>query len=328
MSLIELHNKLLNIQLSHLWNQWSVLGVAGYSSTKSTIIDPESLLLYSLDIARYDARLYDEILDWCSVNGEFLSIPRIKSLLKRFPVDRQIAALAEIISSNTRTKKWNKLLDIGRSQKTEPLFLHIETGEPLPCFGEIDTAHAHHGLQRTTCILRGYSHHFPPNATEALILKLRALAGITVRCDIIAALLDGSEKHPSQIARETDYYQKTVQDTISEMVRSEYLTQRTHGREKRYCLAASFRTFICSGQTIKLMPWNVVYELLVTLNKTLLITAQKALSPETALVLCRKEITQCEDQLLSTGFKREALRLPTLEALPDLVGMWLGFHSE
>ncbi|NLE00596.1 MAG: hypothetical protein GX640_12055, partial [Fibrobacter sp.] len=76
MSLKELHSKLIDIQLTHLWNQWTQLGVSGYGKKSSHIIDPEALLLYSLEITRYDARLYDEILDWCFVNGEFLSIPR------------------------------------------------------------------------------------------------------------------------------------------------------------------------------------------------------------------------------------------------------------
>jgi len=85
------NSELIDIQLTHLWNQWSVLGVAGYNRANSHIVDPESLLLFTLKTARYDARLYDEVVGWCSVNGELLSIPRIKSLLKIFTVERRKA---------------------------------------------------------------------------------------------------------------------------------------------------------------------------------------------------------------------------------------------
>jgi hypothetical protein len=172
-------------------------------------------------------------------------------------------------------------------------------------------------------MLRGHSNPFPPENPSALVLKLRALTGVTVRCEIIAALLDGSEKHPSQIARETVYYQKTVQDTISEMVRSGYLHQRTHGREKRYCLEASFRNFLTGGRPVRFTSWAFLYDMLNRINSTVFIASQKGLSPQTVLVLSRGEIEKSENQLLSAGYKRDALRLEQLEELPKMIGMLL-----
>jgi hypothetical protein len=323
MSLKELHNELIDIQLTHLWNQWSVLGVAGYNSANSHIIDPESLLLFTLGTARYDARLYDEVIDWCSVNGELLSIPRIKSLLKMFTVKKHIGALAELLSSKTRTQKWKKLVPAGNPESPEPLFMNIASDKPLPVIGEPDVIYERHGLSRSRSMLRGLSNPIPTEELGGLVLRLRALTGVTVRCEIITALLDGSEKHPSQIARETIYYQKTVQDTISEMVRSGYLHQRTHGREKRYSLEASFRNFITGGRPVKFIPWVFLYDLLNRINSTVLIAFQKGLSPQAALVLCHREIEHSENQLFSAGYNRESLRLKKIEELPKMIGMLL-----
>jgi hypothetical protein len=51
--------------LDFLWRQWSALGVAGGARTEeSWVIDPEALLIFSLQITRYEPRLFDEILDW------------------------------------------------------------------------------------------------------------------------------------------------------------------------------------------------------------------------------------------------------------------------
>ena len=55
--------------LQFLWRQWSALGVAGYADGEDNwVIDPEALLLFSLSISRYDQRLFDEILDWLTIN--------------------------------------------------------------------------------------------------------------------------------------------------------------------------------------------------------------------------------------------------------------------
>ncbi|MBN1981670.1 MAG: hypothetical protein JW795_09070 [Chitinivibrionales bacterium] len=316
MSLQELHSQLIDIQLTHLWNQWTVLGVAGYAGKSSRIIDPEALLLFTLETARFDARLYDEVLDWCTTNGMFLSIPRIKSLLKRFSVQRQVAALAELVSVRTRTQKWKTLADSGKSMTTEPLFLNGITGQPFPIVGESDPVHFAHGLLRSKCVLRKHSLPFPSEEIGSLILKLRALIGVTVRCEIIVSLLDGSEKHPSRIARETDYYQKTVQDTISEMVRSAFLTQRAQGREKLYHLEQPLRALILNGRSIKLTPWILLYELLGRLNATVNSASQKGISFQTTLVLCQKEIARSENGLISAGYSRDVISLKNVEELP------------
>jgi hypothetical protein len=318
MSLKELYNKLIEIQLTHLWNQWALLGVSGYGKKNNHIIDPEALLLYSLEIARYDARLYDEILDWCFVNGEFLSIPRIKTLLKSFPVNRQLTALSELISFKTRTLKWNKIVASEKNDIIEPLFMNITTGSPLPIIGNADQIHLQNGLNRPECRFRGYSSPFPSNETGALILKLRALFGITVRCEIIASLIDGSEKHPSQIARETDYYQKTVQDTISCMSRSAFIQMRTQGRLKKYFLDKSFISLICGNENLHYIHWSSLYKLLNTINNILLTSSDKELSSQTVLLLCKKVITERENDLHDSGFRRDLLNVDTCDTLPQL----------
>ena len=73
-SLTEFKATVLNGLLEFLWRQWSSLGVAGQDVPEERrVIDPEPLLLLSLTVCRYDARLFDEILDWLTVNGEFMN---------------------------------------------------------------------------------------------------------------------------------------------------------------------------------------------------------------------------------------------------------------
>ena len=65
---LEFRGYILDRLLDLLWRQWSALGVPGRTTIEERrVVDPESLLLISLTVGRYDARLFDEILDWLVV---------------------------------------------------------------------------------------------------------------------------------------------------------------------------------------------------------------------------------------------------------------------
>jgi hypothetical protein len=59
--------------LDFLWRQWSALGIVGGARTEDVwAIDPEALLIFSLEMSRYEPRLFDEVLDWMVVNGKWI----------------------------------------------------------------------------------------------------------------------------------------------------------------------------------------------------------------------------------------------------------------
>ena len=72
--------------LHFLWRQWAQLGLASaqVEQRDNWIVDPEALILATCEFGRYDARLFDEMLDWLLINANFVNIPRAKSLKKRF----------------------------------------------------------------------------------------------------------------------------------------------------------------------------------------------------------------------------------------------------
>jgi hypothetical protein len=250
--------------LDHLWSQWSALGASGYGEADLRIIDPEALLLCSLEQARFDARLFDVILDWCEVNGSFLSIPRLKALSgplhRSRPVVRQLAALAELSQAASRGA-WRKLLEPGLDPRPpEPLFLTQE-GLTLPLVGAPDPVFLRHGLLREVYALRRQASPFPPGEPAAMILSLRALLGSSARCEILAQLCGGREQTPSQLARQTGYSQKNVQDAMVDMARSGHVKVRSAGREKRYRLDEPFRRFLCAGNALTPYPWLNLYPL-------------------------------------------------------------------
>lgn len=113
--------------LALLWRQWCTLGVPGHGPVEEGWgIDPEPLLLLSLTVGRYDARLFDEILDWLLVNGAFLNVQRPTALEKRFDFQckAQLSAASELLANRTnnplklrwRDPAWSRCAPpIGRS---------------------------------------------------------------------------------------------------------------------------------------------------------------------------------------------------------------------
>jgi hypothetical protein len=242
-SLKEFRDIYLDLLLNFLWRQWSALGVAGYAkSDDSWVIDPEALLIFTASIGRYEPRLFDEVLDWLDVNGRFINIQRLRTILKKekFVGGPVISAIASLMSKRAAMNKWKRLAEAyGKTMEHEALFYH-KNGEPLPVVGKVDTDFSAHGFRRNPIELRGNSQPFRPEPVTNLALRLRALFGVNARCEIMLYLLVSGSGHPRRISRETYYFQKTVQDTLVEMSRSGLILATTEGREKHYKLVPSY----------------------------------------------------------------------------------------
>jgi hypothetical protein len=238
-SLADFRALALDRLLALLWRQWCALGVPGHSPVEERrVIDPEPLLLLSLTVGRYDARLFDEILDWLLVNGAFLNVQRLTALEKRFDFQckAQLSAISELLANRTNNPlKWRRLSAAFSLEKPEPLFF-LKNGKPLPVPDEQAPEFSAHGLTRGPITLRGHAQPFPAKGTPSLLLRLRALLGVNARCELLCLLAAAHEIHPSEIARQTGYFPRTVQNALSEMARSGVVQVRSSKREKMYRL--------------------------------------------------------------------------------------------
>jgi len=60
MSLENFRDSFLEEMLRFLWRQWSALGVLGEADIEDEwAIDPEALFVFSVELARYEPRLFD-----------------------------------------------------------------------------------------------------------------------------------------------------------------------------------------------------------------------------------------------------------------------------
>lgn len=78
--------KLDQLLLDLSWSLWTELGVAGNVKKKHQqfLITLEELILLTVSLSDVDPRLRDESLDWCSQYHHFISISRLKSIMKGF----------------------------------------------------------------------------------------------------------------------------------------------------------------------------------------------------------------------------------------------------
>ncbi len=82
MSLIKQLDKNL---LDLAWSLWTEMGVAGVKQNhQNVLILLEELIIFTSVLSEIDPRLRDESLDWCTQFHHFVSVSRLKSLMKDF----------------------------------------------------------------------------------------------------------------------------------------------------------------------------------------------------------------------------------------------------
>ena len=238
-SLKQFKAEYLSLLLDFLWRQWSALGVAGQMRANDDwVVDPEALLLLTCTVGRNDPRLFDEMLDWLQTNGWLINVMRLKRILRveKFAGEPVLGAVVGLLAKGTETLKWKQLAALPSPPAVPSALFFAEDGQPIPVVGEPEAIFARYGWLRGPLRLRGYSQEFRPAERANLILQLRALLGISARCEIVFYLLTHEAAHPAQIAREGYYFNRAVQGTLVDMSRSRVIQMRPANREKRYWL--------------------------------------------------------------------------------------------
>jgi len=98
--------------LNFLWRQWSALGVLGEARTEDPwVIDPEPMLLFTLEMGRYEPRLFDEVLDWLVVNGTWIDLQRLRGILrgKDETIIKLTGAVAKFLVQEGDERKWRNI---------------------------------------------------------------------------------------------------------------------------------------------------------------------------------------------------------------------------
>ena len=216
------NRQLTEALLDWLWRCWVSLGVSGHGSRArpERVIDPEALLLASTLWARYDPRLFDEMLDWLSLHSSLIHLQRLRNLHQSGLGDAAVlSAIAAVIHKHSQQPKWKALIRPSfAGEKLEPLFLSLD-GENAT-WGQAEPIFASQGFHRGRFELRQMSQPPAPTSAPNLWLKLRSLFGTSTRAEIVLQLLTSGPATAGEIARRSGFTARSILVTLREMALS------------------------------------------------------------------------------------------------------------
>ena len=315
--------------LDLLWRQWSRLGAGlqeldGPPSPQGHIIDPEALLLATTVFGRQDQRLFDEALDWVVRFGSLINVQRLKNLHSDGELGhaRVLSAVAAYVARHGKLPKWSALAKAGSvplPPKPEPFFESL--GTSVKPRGAIDPDFLAHGWLRGMPRKKELSMAPSPERVADVLLTLRALIGVSSRCEIIVCLLTRPSARPAELARLTGYSSQAIQAVLNEMVLSGKV--RTDGarssakRQKpgrgvslRYYLQRKDWNFILPAEsTPRWLPWAGLFALVQSVDAAL----GECSDELTLSIQLRRILETCSPQLTEEMVHR-------LGCFPDMTG--------
>ena len=252
----------LETLLRFLWREWTALGVAGQDDTPLRhVVDPEPLLLFTCSLGRYDQRLFDEVMDWLVKNGRFISIQRMRNILRRekFCGGAVLSAVADWLSQREDPAKWKLLARMEDSKDTHQALFYLPDGRPMPQLAATEATFLKNGFIRGSVPQRGYAQTFPADAVSCRFLGMRALFGVNARCDVLTYLAMNGTGHPREVARELYYSQKAIHDVMTDMACSSVVQSSRGARERTFRIASGALPFLTgAGETPGWINWPIL----------------------------------------------------------------------
>ncbi len=223
--------------LDFLWRQWSALGVAGGARAEENwVIDPEALLVFSLQMTRYEPRLFDEILDWLVINGKWIDIHRLRGITKEKADETQrlMSAVAYYLSREPSSyqRKWRVLRTLKKpySFVQDEMLFQTKQGKSYPKAKKESSIFHEYGFLRDNFSLRKMSKSVSVVAKSNIRFLLRALFGIGSRPECILYLLTHEAGRPSEVANAIGISVRGAQDTLIELADSGLVFTRIKGK--------------------------------------------------------------------------------------------------
>lgn len=195
-----------------LWDQWFSIGGSA-SARKFAVpfaIDIEALLLATTRFGVQDPRIFEQALDWLSLNGKLVSLQRFKNLQQTFAFGdfERVGGLSAFM--------------------IEQGFPNWKTFQK----GSVKVAESPVGYS-----VRGMSRKPAARAPETLSFTLRNFFGMNARAEIALYMLTHPDFASAKtIAGATGWLSKTVQFTLKEWEQAGIVSSVAKGRESRYRL--------------------------------------------------------------------------------------------
>lgn len=250
------------------WSLWTELGVAGnFRRHEHCLIPLEELIILTAVIADDDPRLRDEALDWCSRYHHFVSVSRLKTLVKKIgtPIFEPFSIFASTLNTITQSN-W-------------PMFSEVVPLKFIP--------------SRKSML--------PSLSAPALLqLRLRSFFGVGARADLFTYFLTATKSDftASDVVI-IGYGKRSLAEVLDSLVLSGFLTSGIVRNQRKYELAKIEQLKRLVGEPPKFSPpWNHILEILITLRSELY-QSEKS-SDATKVVMMRNALERMKNLLALT----------------------------
>lgn len=215
--------------------------------------DPEALLLLTLEVARDDPRLFDEVLDWMVRNEGLLSVRRLRMLAKR-PEDRQLAEAAVAWAAQWRRPSVRaQVRSSSPPEPSEPLFRtpSLLGTHPDPVF-------ARYGFLRSLAEPSDKSREPDLVAPVNFAFRLRQLLGQGTRAEAVRYLLcvDLDDASTSEVAATSGYARRNVQEALTSLQATGVVRLSTRTGEQRYSVDRARWAYLLDLDPEELPLWR------------------------------------------------------------------------
>lgn len=217
--------------LDFAWDEWSQMGILAASTRQSRWAqDPEALIIFTLEIARDDPRLFDELLDWLARNESIVSTRRLKGLCEGPDDDRLVGAALEWVAMQRRRPAPRH----GRpppNDRPERLFRGLTTPvrDPDPVF-------LAHGFLRPPASPSEKSGE--PDVAQPInfAFRLRHLLGVSARAEAARYLLTVDAPHATvaAVASSAGYAKRNIQEALTSLQAAGAVASLRVGADQRF----------------------------------------------------------------------------------------------
>jgi hypothetical protein len=227
----DLSQRLSDRLVAFAWEEWAQMGVLATAHGHSPWAqDPEALIVFTLEVARAEPRLFDELLDWLIVNEPLLSVRRLRAMCVD-ETDRALVAgtLAWLARQRPRARLGNRRQTPFRV-KPQSLF---RDGASVR---QADEDFAAAGLLRPSPLPSQKSRRPDLMTPINLAFRLRQILGVGIRAEVVRVLLtiDTAWMTAQGLAQSTGYSKRNVHDALAGLGAAGVVSTVTVSGEQRY----------------------------------------------------------------------------------------------
>jgi hypothetical protein len=219
--------------LDFAWDEWAQMGISAVPHRESRWAqDPEALIVFTLQVARTDPRLFDELLDWMLTNESLLSIRRLRAVCADDADRALVAGTIAWLAHRRPRARLHAGGHIAPPGNLEPLFADVVT------VGEVDPDFAAAGLLHPNTEPSRKSQAPDLSLPINLDFRLRGILGVSIRAEVVRILLctNAPRMTAAALARASVYSKRNVHDALADLAAAAVVSVLTVGGEQRYAI--------------------------------------------------------------------------------------------